>query len=566
MLNFRSTPPPAKPTDVTITDATVTLDANITNSALPVNASITSSDVTLDAQIVNTPAVTVDTSGGPVDVSATGTVDVANISSTVTVEGVSGGTAIGVTGSVTVDSGTIDIGNTPAVTVDSGSIDINSGTIDIQTAAGVHLMATDTVEIVLSDAQSVSIAAGESGGPYYLSSGINGTIMVDSLIIMATDPSSQINGAQIYLDGFYITASNGDLSFTNMQGISQGPYSQTYYDQYASYPAVWIIPLDHPIYVGGKIIISIVNPSSTDAIDETITFTVIGHLASVNVIGGQLTDANGVTNQPISQTFSKALLGDGSNGAVSITANTTLAGNIQATSLSIAAVTVETNGYVVQCQGEASGPTSGTATLDNSGGDASGINGGFGGGNGPALGGGGGGGTGSVSSAQAGSNGSSPNNASSYGGNGGYGGNAGGYGGGSGGTTPTVGTLLNPQVIYENIAGGGGGGGGGYDASTSIEGGGGGGGGGCVLLLTYSISNNWEFTANGGNGSVSTTSTDVCAAGGGGGGGLVLVLYNSNNSANLSSSVAGGSTVSSVDYPGANGEDGQSLITQVTFV
>ncbi len=119
----------------------------VTINSGTVTATITSGTV----NIGNTPAVTIDTTGGAVAVNATGTVAVSSITSPVTVgsitnavtvtpsgtinvQGVSGGTAIGI-------AGTVNIGNTPAVTVNSGTVDatITSGTVAISSAPALDI-------------------------------------------------------------------------------------------------------------------------------------------------------------------------------------------------------------------------------------------------------------------------------------------------------------------------------------------------------------------------------------------------------------------------------------------
>lgn len=157
--------PGQNPIDVT-GSVDVTGDVTIDTSGGPVAV-----DATGTVDIGNTPAVTIDTSGGPVTVG--GTVDVSSVTSitdpvsvggTVDVQGVAGGTAIGV-------AGTVDIGNTPAVTIDtsSGPVDVNaSGTVDIGNTpsvtvdtSGGAVDVSGTVDI--GSGNAITIEAGQGG-------------------------------------------------------------------------------------------------------------------------------------------------------------------------------------------------------------------------------------------------------------------------------------------------------------------------------------------------------------------------------------------------------------------
>lgn len=114
--------------DATITSGTVNLASGTTVDANITNASI---DVTGTVDVGNAISTTVT---NDVTVTPSGTIDV---------QGVAGGTAIGVAGSVDIASGTVDIGNTPAVTVDSGTLEISAGTIDVQNTSGGFLLTGD---------------------------------------------------------------------------------------------------------------------------------------------------------------------------------------------------------------------------------------------------------------------------------------------------------------------------------------------------------------------------------------------------------------------------------------
>ena len=130
-----------------ILESGASVDANITNASLDVSGSTVTADLasgsTVDANVTN---ATLDVSGSSVAVS--GSVSVSNDvtvtpSGTITVQGVAGGTAIGVAGTVAVGSGTIDIGNTPAVTIDSGTVTLGTGST-VALAAGTTVDANIT--------------------------------------------------------------------------------------------------------------------------------------------------------------------------------------------------------------------------------------------------------------------------------------------------------------------------------------------------------------------------------------------------------------------------------------
>ena len=204
---------------------TGTVDANITNASL---------DVTGTVSIGNTPAVTVDTSGGPVSISGdvtvsgsvnatitnasiavTGTVDVGtltsitdpiSVSGTVNVQGVSGGTAIGI-------AGTVDIGNTPSVTIDtsggpvsiSGDVTVSGSVNATITNASIAVTGTVSADITnssLTVTGSVSADITNSQlditGPVSISAGQNGVnVSTDSPPVLWKTLVSTLNATSI---------------------------------------------------------------------------------------------------------------------------------------------------------------------------------------------------------------------------------------------------------------------------------------------------------------------------------------------------------------------------------
>ena len=217
--------------------------------------------------------VTIDTSGGPVDVSATGTVDIGNTPA-VTISG----------------TPTVDIGNTPAVTISgTPTVDINSGTVDVGAVAGnvevvnsgsVQFSAMDTAVIVETFKQAVDLAPGASGD-YYLSSDIGGSIYVDELLIMISSPNHDIANLGISSVGVYVADplnTEGYLGSVDITALSK----PTSYDTNAPYDAVYVIPLLAPTWVGSKVVFTLVNNNASGGatINETLTITVYGKLTT----------------------------------------------------------------------------------------------------------------------------------------------------------------------------------------------------------------------------------------------------------------------------------------------
>lgn len=73
--------------------------------------------------------------------------------------------------------------------------------------------------------------------------------------------------------------------------------------------------------------------------------------ATVNIGGGQLTNGTGTPVQPVADQLTSGDLGTGADGAVTVIAATTLARDMQYSSLTVnAGVTLCTGGYVIRCQ------------------------------------------------------------------------------------------------------------------------------------------------------------------------------------------------------------------------
>lgn len=248
-------------------------------------------------------------------------------------------------------------------------------------------------------------------------------------------------------------------------------------------------------------------------------------------------DANGLV--PVAQLpgMVNVDFGDGSDGAVTISANTTLTRDMFYSSLTInSGITLNTAGYKVFV----SGTLLNNGTISNAGGAgtaASGTTAGTGGSAAPSgtlgastsgtNGGASGGGTAATTSAVAFSMGST-------------GGTSGAGGGATNGVAAGIATYTpmrtaSQAMLYGlNLIGGGtgaAGGGGGATAAgaTPGAGGGGGGGGGAIVIWSSTLTNNGTITAAGGNGGAGgngiSNGGNGGGGGGGGGGGFVFIIH-----------------------------------------
>lgn len=226
------------------------------------------------------------------------------------------------------------------------------------------------------------------------------------------------------------------------------------------------------------------------------------------------------------------LFGNGMDGNVTISSNTTLSRDMYYNNLTInSGRTLKTNGYKIFVKGiltnngiidnSGGNGTNGTATSVGIGGDS------FGGGKG-----------GDAVRGSSNTDGN-PGIAGVGGGNGGNGGNI--------GTRTEPGTAGRPatytasdraefellNTLYTTSIGGGSGGSGGSGYSNQYQGGGGGGGGGRIHIYAKEILNNGTISAKGGNGGNGYVASTLSAGGGGGGGGgFVLLVYENYTGAN----------------------------------
>lgn len=281
--------------------------------------------------------------------------------------------------------------------------------------------------------------------------------------------------------------------------------------------------------------------------------------------------------------------GNGSDGAVTYSSNTTLTSDVQATTLVVnAGVTVaigwnSSAGRPALIQATTSITVNGTISARGSDGGSGATN--TPGAGGASLTGGGGGGGGRISSTPLGAAGtsgrpSSNGSAGSTGNVGGAGGPGdiavGGVGGkvatgtpipGAGGSIPTVfsDTLATTADLWIARGGAGGGGGSGNAAASSNCGAGGGGGGGSVLLASpvITVSSTGSLDAMGGAGGAGAA---INAPDGGGGGGGSVVILTEDLTIRGSVLVTGG-TVDTVSATGAvAGSDGTILIAATSPV
>lgn len=249
------------------------------------------------------------------------------------------------------------------------------------------------------------------------------------------------------------------------------------------------------------------------------------------------------------------LFGNGMDGDVTISSNTTLTRDMYYNNLTInSGRTLKTNGYKIFVKGTLIN----NGTIDNSG--ENGGNGGFDttgrGGKGGV--GGGDGGDGHASSSNNGGN-------ATGGGSGGRGGAYSsstsypsyGHGGIAEFTMSHRASFELLHNLYDVTIGGGGGGGGGQSSGT-VGGGGGGGGGGRIHIYAKEIINNGYIRADGGNGG---NGYDTRGGGGGGGGGGFVLLVYQNATFSREPSVKGGShgTIANPQFPPTNGEDGRVI-------
>lgn len=223
--------------------------------------------------------------------------------------------------------------------------------------------------------------------------------------------------------------------------------------------------------------------------------------------------------------------GDGSDGAFNPTADTTISGEKNYTSVFIpAGVTVKVSNAVVF---KVSGAFINKGSLSA---DSQGAAGGTG-----------------VSGVTAGRHGE--NGGSAAGGAGGTGSQA---CGGAGGSVNVLG-IKEPELALQYIpilVGAGGGSGGGTNRNSYVSGAGAH-GGGAIVIVAKEFYNSGTITANGGNGGTQPNTGYVGGGGGGGGGCIIVIAENLNDTGTITANGGnGGRAGQGGAYNGANGENG----------
>lgn len=261
----------------------------------------------------------------------------------------------------------------------------------------------------------------------------------------------------------------------------------------------------------------------------------------INISGGQLATSGGIALQPTSEQLNPSWLGDGSDGATTISGTVGLTRDMQYSSLSVpSGAVLNTNGYRIRCTG--------TVTVDgviaNNGGNATTGSVGAGAPQGSLPGGGAGGASVAGSNATpclygGGSGGATT--ASSTGSN---------ASGGNGGSTTATPSIFPTIGQLTSGAAGGGGGGGGSNSGY------GGGGAGPILIACQNIAGSGSIQTVGGNGSYNASS----GGGGGGGGGGIAVIVCFTNTFTGTLEYSGGVGAADTGYTAANGQEGFAYI------
>lgn len=248
-------------------------------------------------------------------------------------------------------------------------------------------------------------------------------------------------------------------------------------------------------------------------------------------------------------TLDPGLIGDGVDGAVTISVNTTLTRDMYYSSLTVnAGVTLNTGGYTIFCSGTVTiaatgfiarnGNGGGNAATSAAGAAAAALA-------GVTTGTGAAGAAGGAGTTAAGGSGVSSGAQSGEGGSGGVGGNGGGGSGGVGGSGGNAGVLTiryfrNVQANWKYTAvgtymplgtGGAGGAAGGGDGTNLGRGGGGGGSSaGGILIICNALNNLGTIQVKGGAGGAGGAgalgNVGGGAGGGGGGGGKIMIICN----------------------------------------
>lgn len=265
--------------------------------------------------------------------------------------------------------------------------------------------------------------------------------------------------------------------------------------------------------------------------------------------GTQLSTSGGIVTQPGTDTILPVQFGNGSSGAVTLTADTTMTGEPSYTDLTVSSgVTLTTAGWFIRATGTVT--IESTAVIENNGGDGTSTAAGLGGASG-SLAGGANGYYNSTATANNGQVGTSPPQADVQGGSGG---DASGNAGGS--VTAASVPWASPSGFMSFGRLGGGGSGAlawKFGSSTYVVASGG--GGGAVAIIADTIVNDGSIEVNGGTGYTSATGSNVGI--GGAGGGVLLLLANSYSGTGGVSNDGGGGITQGADTAD-NGQVGRA--------
>lgn len=479
------------------------------------------------------------------------------------------GTSTNVTGTVAVANGGTGATTAAAARVNIGADQRSSFSNSNYTVLSTDRYVAQTGTMSAVRTVTLPLASSVNAGQILVIQDESGTVDTTNSISISASGADTINGSATKTIrtayGFSYLTSNGTNAWTRpVEGIGSGGTGLS------------ATPTDGQLLIG---------KTSTNSYNQT-TLTAGAGIGITNG-SGTITIANTAASQFI---LSSGITGDGIEGDITYSSNTTLTRDIYAHNITVnSAVDLNTGGFSIFASGTITIQATGRIIrIGNAGGNSATTAGGAAGAAlagttvGTSGAGGAGAAGGSFGNGASGSNGAA---VSGEGGAGGVGGNAGqgaggattGGSGGNGGVL-TIRYFRNVQPDWKHTAvgtymptgtgGGGGAGGGGDNVSVAGRGGGGGGGGGGAILIICDTFNNSGTVSvkggAGGNGGAGATSNAGGGAGGGGGsGGKIMLLANtitaagtldvSGGAAGTGSSGAGTGTAGSNGAAGGNG-------------
>lgn len=514
-------------------------------------------------------------SGSPVTSSGTLTLTLATQSANTVFAGpTSGGSAIPTFRAlVTTDLSGVTLpvanGGTGATTAPAARVNLNIDQRATFNNANYTVLSTDRYvaqvgTLTASRTVTLPLASSVNAGQQLIIIDESGTATTTNTIIIARSGSDLIDGATSATlrtaYGRAVLYSNGSNAWTDaVTGVSRGGTGVT------------TLPTNGQLLIGN----STTSAYSLNTITAGPGITVTNGAGTIQINNSSI----GVG------TLTPGLLGDGVDGDVTISVNTTLTRDMFYNSLIVnAGVNLNTGGYTIFCKGSVTVNATGLITRNgNNGGNAATSSAGAAG---AALAGvttgtanaGAAGGAGTTGN---GGSGASSAAVSGEGGTGGVGGNGGGGLGGAtvGGSGGNSGVRsiryfrdVQPNWKYTAVGtymplgcgGAGGAAGGGDGVNLGRGGGGGGSSGGGVFILCDSLNNLGSIQAKGGNGGNGGGSAlgnvGGGAGGGGGGGGKIMILANtltSRGTLDVSGGAAGtGSAGAGTGVAGTNGAAG----------